>query len=362
MTFAVWADLSRTPQIERTELSMTSPFGPFRERSDQRFIYNHRNAHTVTEFEYRHVIFKDYYGLAPKQDMVFQASLEGRNLGAPMTFKVGRVWAGNERFLPLDGGAWNYIWGKRLSTTLNIGAVPRIEQHPGTRHPSFFEGRAHYRFNEQAFFALQANQEASTKYSSFLLGYNIESLKLLGEFASTGATESWRLGLQYFDGYRCDLTSDYRVQMNNGNNVAIMRNLVALDVDKCYLEGGVGGRYPFGDDPTPKSMFYEGSVTWGSPRKGKDSLTMGYIYETSPASTSQTVSGHAERAVSKNTTLGITVTTTSFDTGRRSIQNLEGSLRRRVDWGYYEARFGAITGGQDDSLQREVGIRAGYEY
>ncbi|OIP28235.1 hypothetical protein AUK22_04510 [bacterium CG2_30_54_10] len=349
-------------QIQREEISTSSPFGPYREKSSQRLTYNHQNPYLVSEFEYRHVLFKDYKGVAPRLNQLYQASFFGRNMETPLEFKAGRIWIGNHSFRPVDGVSWWYPWGRRLSTTLEVGQISKIDDKTRAEGPGYFEGELRYRFNEQAALAVQSGQDYKNRFSSFQLSYHIDSLRLIGEYASSGATDTWRLGLQYYDGQRVDITSDYRLQMNGTTNSGITRNLIGLDMGSFYLETGIGGRFYFDDGRLPRSTFYEGTLTWGAPWQGKDKLSLGYLLETSPASTSHTLSGTAERNVSKKTRISLILASTRFGGTDDSIQNLEGRLRRLVEWGYYELRLAVINGGSRSDLQKDVGLSAGYQF
>ncbi len=349
-------------QIQRTETSTFSPFGPFREKSSQRLTYNHQTPYLVSEFDYRHVIFKDFKGVAPRLNQLWQASFWGRNMESPLQFRVGRIWTGNHSFRPVDGISLWYPWGRRLSTTLDLGRIARVDSDTRADDPAWFEGALRYAFNDQAFLAVQGGQDYKTRFSSALVGYHIESLKLQGEYANSGATESWRLGLQYYDEHRVDLTGDYRLFLHDDTNSGVARNLIGVEMGSFYVETGVGGRFFFGDDKRPRSTFYEGTLTWGAPKQGKDTLAVGYLLETNPASTAHTLSGSAQRQISRKTRLSLEVASTRFGGEDDSIQNLESRLHRRVEWGYYELKFAVINGGGRSELQKDVGVRAGYEF
>lgn len=359
---AVVAQQRAPSQLQREEISTFSPFGQYREKSSQRLTYNHQTPYLVSEFEYRHVVFKDFLGEAPRLNQLYQASFHGRNMETPMEFKAGRIWTGNHSFRPVDGVSWWYPWGRRLATTIEVGNIARIEDQKRSDGPSYFEGEFRYTFNHQAFLSVQAGQDYKTRFSSAQVGYHLDDLKLIGEYASSGATDTWRLGLQYFDGQRVDLTGDYRLQMNDATNSGIARNLIGVELGSFYLETGVGGRFFFGDDKLPRSTFYEGTLTWGAPKQGKDTLSLGYLLETSPASSAHTLSGTAERNVTKRTRISLGLSSTRFGGNDDSIQNLEGRLRRLVEWGYYELRLAVINGGGNDDLQKDVGLSAAYRF
>lgn len=356
------AQVREPSRIQRTETSTFSPFGPFREKSSQRLTYNHQTPWLVSELDFRHVIFKDFKGVAPRLNQLWQASFFGRNLSTPLEFKAGRIWTGNHSFRPVDGVSWWYPWGRRLSTTLDIGKTAKVDAKTRAESPDWFEGRLHYAFNDEAYLAVQGGQDYKTRFSSALVGWQIETLKLQGEYASSGATDTWRLGLQYYDQHKVDLTGDYRLFHNAVTDSGVARNLIGVELGTFYLETGVGGRFFFGDDPLPRSTFYEGTLTWGAPKQGKDTLSVGYLLETSPASTAHTLSASAQRNVTKRTRISLEVASTRFGGDDDSLQNLESRLHRRVDWGYYELKFAVISGGGYSELQKDVGVRAGYEF
>jgi hypothetical protein len=348
--------------LQREEISTFSPFGQYRERSTQRVVYNHLTPYLASEFEFKHATFKDFQGTAPTLNLLYQASFRGYNMDTPLEFKAGRIWTGNQRFRPVDGVSWSYPWGKRLTTRLEFGQLPRIEDRDRYNQPAYFEGRLHYRFNDEAFFAVQGIQDDRDHFTSTMVGYQIDTLKFIGEYQSSGATDSARVSLQYYDGKRLDLTGDYRISRHEGTDTGIMRNLLGWEIGTCYFEGGVGGKFHFDGPRLPSSSFYEGNLTWGLPKKGKDTMSLGYMLETSPGSSSRTLSGLAERNISSNTRLSLEAASTRFDSGRNSVQNLETRLHRKVDWGYFEVLFGVITASDIDDLQKEVRLRAGYEF
>jgi hypothetical protein len=53
---------------------------------------------------------------------------------------------------------------------------------------------------------------------------------------------------------------------------------------------------------------------------------------------------------------------TRFENQSGTVQNLEGAIRRRVQWGYFELSGALISGGSDSDLQKDVRLRAGYEF
>lgn len=356
------AQIKAISQLQREEKNTTSPFGPYRERSSQSIIYNHYTPYLASEFEFRHVIFKDLMGTAEKKFQFYQASFRGQNMTSPLVFKVGRIWTGNEKFRPIDGASWFYPFGRRLTTSLEMGRMPMIDDNTSHGNPGYMEGRIQYRLNDSAFLAFQGLQDLKDRYSSTLLGYEIESLKVLGEYRSSGATDTYRISLQYYDGSKCDITSDYRLNMNDKTDSGVLRNTIGLEVGELYFESGAGSKFFYGDGKIPKNVYYEGNVFWGGRNKRKDSLNFGYLLETGNASSARTLSGTAERVVSPRTKISIGLTDTRFDEGRSSIQNLESKLHRKVEWGFYELRFAFITGGDNSELGKDFSLRAGYEF
>jgi hypothetical protein len=357
------AGLHEPCRLDREEINTQSPFGPFRERSTQRLTWYRWQPYLTSELSFRHVIYKDFAGVASKAHQLYHASFSGRPLTTPLEFSAGRIWAGNHQLRPIDGATWWYPWGERLKTTLTVGRSARVDLNGQGEQPSFFEGRFDYRFNQETTLTFQRNQEFKEGFSSGQIGYKIDNLRFLGEYRNTGATGTARLGLQYYDGHRCDLTGDYRLNQHDDGDSGVMRNILAIEMGEFYLETGVGGTF-FLEEPRVKNdtHYYEGSVTWGDPRTRKDILQIGYMLEKAPASSARTLSGHAERRVSRKTTLGLGVSSTVFEESGASIQNLEGSLHRRVDWGFYEIRLGMINSASQGNLQKDVGLRAGYEF
>ncbi len=348
--------------LERTERNVTTPFGPWRERSEQRLTYNHYTPYLATEFQFRHAIFKHAWGVKTSRDFLYQAGFSGRNMNSPMSFSVGRIWGGNALFRPIDGGSWTYPWGRRLSTTLEAGNLTTPDLKESDAKPGYFEGRLNYRLNEQAHFAVLSEQEWRDRYSAAQLGYVLDTLRLLGEYRSSGATDSWRMGMQYSDGKRVDLTADYRLNRNDDTNSGTGRATAGIESGQMYFEGSLGGQFFFDKEKRPDNSFYEGNVTWGNTRLGENSVGLGYTVETGPASVSRTISGTAERVVTKRTRIGLTLAETRFEQGDASVQNVESRLHRRVDWGFYELRFALISGGASSDLEKDIALRAGYEF
>lgn len=347
--------------LERTERNATTPFGPWRERSEQRLTYGHFTPYLSSEFQFRHAIFKHQWGTKTGRDFLYHAAFSGRNMNSPMRFKVGRIWSGNALLRPVDGGSWTYPWGRRLSTTLEAGRLATADLKDKRSKPGYFEGRLNYRLNEQTTFAVLSEQEWRERYSAAQLGYVIDSLRLLGEYRSSGATDTLRMGMQYYDGKCVDLTADYRLNSNDVTNSGVGRATAGVESGQMYFEGSVGGRF-FDRENMPDSSFYEGNITWGNSRLGENSAGLGYTVETGAASVSRTISGTVERVVTKRTRIGLTVAETRFEQGGMNIQNMESRLHRRVDWGFYELRFALISGGADSDLERDIALRAGYEF
>lgn len=350
------------PQVTREERSATAEFIPYRERSTQAFLYTHTTNWLVNEFDFRHVSYHPKPGQKSQANQLWQASFTGKNLTAPMEFKVGRHWTGQDRFHCIDGGTWDYRWGNRLSTIVTAGQFARIDETIPDHRPQVFEGRLHYRFNDQTFFALGGGQDDKKDHSLAQLGWKLDTLRLLGEHRSTGATDTWRVSMQYLHPSKIDLLADYRVEVNDGKAGGLTRALVAYDAGRCYIEGAVGNHFRPDEARRDNRAFYEGSLTFGKPDLGLDGVTLSYLLERGLASDARTISGTAERKVSDKTRLFIDLSNTRFEEGRESLQNLGGRLHRRVEWGYYELGFALITGGNDPSLQKDVNLRAGLEF
>jgi len=348
--------------LERTERNVTTPFGSWRERSEQRVTYGHFTPYLSSEFQFRHAIFKHEWGTKTGRDFLTQASFSGRNMNSPMNFKVGRIWSGNALFRSVDGGSWTYPWGRRLSTTLEAGRLATHDLEDDENKPGYFEGRLNYRFNEQVTFAILSEQEWRDRYSAAQLGYVIDALRLIGEYRSSGATDTWRMGMQYYDGKCVDLTADYRLNDNDVTSSGVGRATAGFESGQMYFESSVGGRFFFDKEKLPDSTFYEGNVTWGNTRLGESSAGLGYTVESGVASVSRTISGTVERVVTKRTRIGLTLAETRFDQGKTNVQNMESRLHRRVDWGFYELRFALISGGADSDLEKDIALRAGYEF
>jgi hypothetical protein len=139
-----------------------------------------------------------------------------------------------------------------------------------------------------------------------------------------------------------------------------MRHYLGLESGEFYLETGIGKKFWFNGPKTPEDWFYEGSLTWGSP--GSDMVSAGYLVESTPASASRTIFAGAQRKISSRTFLELNVEDTTFENQNKSVQNLEGAIRRKVSWGYFELRGAVISGGSDSDLQKDIRLRAGYEY
>ncbi len=352
--------LMPVPVIERQEHNTDTPFGQYREKSSQRLIYTRKTSHLVTEFNYRHVLFKDYLGVAPDKHHLYQASFKGYNLTSPLEFRVGRIGAGNNNLQTIDGISWYYPWGNRMYTTVDLGKVANIDDSRKNQ-PSFAEARLHYNFNRQAFMAVKAVNRYDEDFGSAMFGYNGEELLLTAEFLGGSATDTMHLSMQYLSPHKFDWTSDYVINHNEDSNSGLMRHYLGLETGEFYIESGVGSTFWFDGPEMPDNRFYEGSLTWGRP--SSDNISAGYLVETTPASASRTIYASAQRKVSHKTTLTLSVDDTTFDNAAGgAVQNLEGAIRRRVQWGYVELRGALISGGSDTDLQKDVRLRAGYEF
>lgn len=357
----VFALLIAKPVIERVEKNTTSPFTAFREKSVQRFIFTKKAPYLVTEFNYKHATYKDMFGDAPSRNMLFEASLRGINLSGGQDFHVGRIWTGNDLLQPVDGLSWYSPWGDRLSTSFQFGQFSKIDFDEKASKPSFAEGRLQYKLNKNAFMAVQSSKNYDKDFGSFMTGYNSKKLKTFAEYRTGNSTDTAHLALQYYDGSKFDITSNYYLNRNDGQDSAVSRNYLGVSMGNIYLEVGAGGVFFFGDQlATNDSSFTEGSLDWDV--TGKDRLTCGYSLETLPASSSRTLSAMAERKVSSRTSFSLGVENTTYDNGVGSIQNYEGTFKRYVDWGYFELRGAVISGGEDSDLQKDISLKAGYEF
>lgn len=348
--------------FERVETGKTSPFGPYRERSTQRVVYNHVTPYLVSEFDFKHSVFCDYMGFAPTSDRLYQASFSGRNLSNALEFKAGRIWCGSDRFRAMDGVSLRYPWGRRLSTTLDIGKSVDPELKNSIDSNDLSQAHVQYRFNRNTVMSVTGGREYEGSFTSTRIGYQMESLLLSGEYCTTSGTDTCRLGLQYYDGTRFDLTSDYRLNVNRDTNSGALRNTFGIDAGSLYFELSAGGAFYYGGEKLPDNAYYEGTVTWGDSGIMKDTLSLGYLMETSPASSAKTISAQAERRISRNTFLNLGLSSSRLDEGKNSIQNIESILHRRVDWGYFELGFALINGANDETLQKEIRLRAGYHF
>lgn len=357
------AGLKPPIMLEREENNTQVPFEPWRERSTQAVTYVHEQPWLTNEFKLKHTTFKDVPGYRQNLTMIQQASFYGHNMTSPLEFQAGRHWTGNSTYRPVDGVTFYYPWGHRLSTTVTTGRFSYIYEHSSADRPSFFEGQIHYQFNDQTYLRVQGDQEIDHQNSTVQVGYNIDTLKIIGESRSSAGTDTYRLSLVYQNGSRFDFNADYLVYLC-ASDTSILRSYVAYDLGKWYVETGVGKKFLFGDgSKSPReNAFYEGTVQWGNPARHIDNLTLGYLLETSGLLAARTFSGTGERVISPKTRLSLSVADTRFDDGRRSIQNLEGRFHRKVEWGYFEIRCGLISGWQADALDKDVGIRAGYEF
>ena len=354
------ADLISVTRLEREESNVTSPFGEFREKSSQRLIYTREKDYLVTEFNFKRSVYKDFQGEAPEKNFLYQAAFRGFNLSNGQEFRGGRIWGGSDLFQPFDGIAWHCPWTPKLSMTTQFGQMAKIDTDDKRSKPSFSDARLQYYFNENFYMAAQGGKNYDESFGSAILGYSSDNLLCLGEVRGTGATDTVHLGMQYFDDQKWDITSDYYLNKHEDSDSGIMRHYLGIEAGQFYFETGFGNQFYFNGPDIPETAFYEGSILWGLP--GKDNLSLGFLHETSPASTARTISARAERRISRNTSFTLGVEDTRFEKGDGSIQNLEGSLYRKVDWGYLELRGGVISGGSDSDLQKDISLKVGYNF
>lgn len=351
--------LMPVPYIEREESNTDTPFGPYREKSAQRFVYTRKTPNLVSELNFRHVLYKDLLGIAPEKNYLYQASFKGYNMSSPLEFKVGRILTGNNVLQTVDGISWFYPSGNRLKTTVDFGRIAAVDLD-GSNQPSFAEGRMHYSFNDNAYMAVKSVKQFDENYGGAMLGYNADTFRVSGEYLNGGATDSVHLAMQYFEPKKFDLTSDYRLLFNDNTDSGMMRHFAGLESGQLYVEGGVGSQFWFNGPEIPDCWFYDGNLTFTTKKRGRASI--GYLVETSTASTSRTLYGRAERRISHKTTFGIGVEDTRFEKSGGTVQNLEGRLNRRVQWGWVELSGAVITGASDSNLQKDIRLRAGYEF
>lgn len=351
--------LMPVPVIEREEHNTDTPFGQYREKSSQRLIYTRKTSHLVTEFNYRHVLFKDHLGVAPDRHHLYQASFKGYNLSSPLEFRVGRIGAGNNNFQTVDGFSWYYPWGNRLYTTLDLGRIANVDGQKKSEI-SFAEGRFHYRFNQQAFMAIKAVNRYDKSSGAAMFGYNGDELLMTGEIIGGSATDTMHLSMHYMADNKFDWSADYLINHGDDSDSGLMRHCLGLEAGEMYIEGMAGSTFWFNGPKVPDNRFYEGSLTWGRP--SGNNVSAGYLVETTPATASRTIFARAQRKVSAKTRLSLGVDDTRFENQSGTVQNLEGAIRRRVQWGYFELSGALISGGSDSDLQKDVRLRAGYEF
>ncbi len=349
--------------LEREENNTQVPFEPWRERSTQAFTYVHEQPWLTNEFKLKHTTFKDVPGYRQQLTTIQQASAYGHNMTSPLEFQAGRHWTGNSTYRPVDGVTFYYPWGNRLSTTVTTGRFAYIYEHQSARRPDFFEGQIHYQFNDQTYLRVQGDQEVDTQNTTVQVGYAIDSFKIIGETRNSSGTDTYRLSFVYQNDQKFDFNTDYFVYLS-ASDTSVLRSYVAYDMGKWYLETGAGKKFLFGDGSrSPReNAFYEGTLQWGNPARHIDNLTLGYLLETSGIAEARTLSGTGERVISPKTRLSLSVADTRFDDGRSSVQNLEGRFHRKVEWGYFEIRCGLISGWRADALDKDIGLRAGYEF
>lgn len=352
--------LMPVPILERQECNTDTPFGQFREKSSQRLIYTRKTSHLITEFNYRHLLFKDFVGTAPEKSYIYQASFKGYNLSSPLEFRVGRFAAGNDLLNTIDGVSWYYPWSDKMYTSMNLGRIAPVDDDYDNDSNSYAESRLHYKFNRQAFMAIKGVNQNDETAGGLMLGYNGEEFLMTADYQSRSSTDTLRLNMQYISPHKFDMTSDYLINHNEKSDSGLMRHYLGLESGEFYLETGIGKKFWFNGPKTPEDWFYEGSLTWGSP--GSDMVSAGYLVESTPASASRTIFAGAQRKISSRTFLELNVEDTTFENQNKSVQNLEGAIRRKVSWGYFELRGAVISGGSDSDLQKDIRLRAGYEY
>lgn len=298
------------PLLEREECNASTPFGPFREKSAQRLIYTRKTTHLVTEFNYRHVLYKDYMGIAPERNVLYQASFKGYNLSSPLEFKLGRIMTGNNTLQTVDGVSWFYPSGNRLKTTIDLGRIANVDTR-SSGQPSFGEGRLHYSFNDNAYMAVKAVKQFDESFGGVMAGYNIQDLRVSAEYLGGSGTDTLNLALQYINPGGFDLTSDYRLMFNDFTDSGQMRHYAGVESGQLYFEAGVGNSFWFNGPATEDNWFYDGSVSWQA--SNRDNASIGYLNETTPASASRTMYARAERRISPKTRFSIGVEDTRFE-------------------------------------------------
>lgn len=356
--------LMPVPILERQEYNTESPFSEWREKSSQRIIYTRKTPHLITEFNFRHVLFAPDEGEAHKSSQLYQASFTGYNMQSPLSFRVGRIITGNNVLQTIDGISLRYPWGKRLSTTLDIGRVAPIDNNSisdsETNQPSFSEGRIQYNFDHSSFMAIKTVQNFDESSSGIMFGYNNHGLLFTGEYLAGSATNTAALEMQYYNDSGVDIGAQYKTLSHNDKNTAMMRHFAGYETGNLYFEAGMGSHFLFGGNDDKSNDFYEGSISWGL--SDQDRLTFGSIHESAIGSSSRTIYASAERRVSPNTRFGLSVEDCRLIDGPYSYQQLEASWWRRVHWGYYDLRAAIITGGSESSMQKDIRLSAGYEY
>jgi hypothetical protein len=356
------AEIKNSGLLEREESNVTSPFTPYRERSSQRVEWQERGPFLTPELSFRHITYHFVPGMKTSANHLYMGSLKATNPDNPLITKVGRIWTGNDLYHPVDGISCHYTFGNRVSGNLSLGRTPSVSLDGKDKQPSFSEARLRFKLNDQAFINLRSNQEWEDRYSSCQVGYAAESITALGEYRSTGATDTWRVSLQCYHLDWGDLTSDYRVNLHDGKNSGIFRNTLGIGSKKLYLETGIGKKFYFGDWKLPEADYYDGTISFGLSRHRQDNVSLGYLVETGVASEARTISGSAERFMSKNTKLGLVLAETRINEGRSSVQHLESYLHRTVYWGFYEIRVGLANTARVENTQKDVHLRAGYEF
>ncbi|MBF0407141.1 MAG: hypothetical protein HQM10_07300 [Candidatus Riflebacteria bacterium] len=367
----IYAGIKQENKIEREEKNTSSDFSFYREKSVQSVIYTHTTPFLRNEFNFRHVSYKFipapwFFLPAPEQhttsNQLWQASFSGYNLTAPIEFKVGRIWAGNETYRPVDGGFFEYKWGNRLSSNFLVGKSAAVDNTANLSYPAVFEGQLRYRFNENAFLTAGTGQRQDNSHSIVQMGYSMDVFRVIGEYKTHQASETWGLNLHYFTSRKMDLIGSYRLEEGHGVKNGNMRALLGYDMGKVYLEGGTGLKFEPGQLRKENNSYYESSITWGQPNLGLDGITLGYLFERGNASAARTITGTAEKRVSKQTRIIVDLSNTRFEDSGESLQNIDSRLWRKVEWGFYELSFGFITGSTVESLQKEAKIRASMEF
>ena len=95
---------------------------------------------------------------------------------------------------------------------------------------------------------------------------------------------------------------------------------------------------------------------------GKDNLSLGFLHETSPASTARTISARAERRISRNTSFTLGVEDTDLKKVMEVFRTLKVVFIERLIGDILELRGGVISGGSDSDLQKDISLKVGYNF